>query len=45
MQAWVETDQMQNLYVISLYVSIVSMFGGIGTIGPHALVEAAVCPV
>jgi hypothetical protein len=34
-QDYVDDDQMQFIYMISLYVSIVAMFGGIGTVGPN----------
>ena len=34
-QDYVDDDQMQFIYMISLYVSIVAMFGGIGTVCPN----------
>ena len=39
MQPWVEDEQMHKLYAVSLYVAIVSMFGGIGNIAPQNIYE------
>ena len=42
MTQWVDDNEMQRIYLVALYVSLIAMFGGIGTIGPYNLTEYAV---
>lgn len=42
MTQWVDDNEMQRIYLVSLYVALVAMFGGVGTIGPYNLTEYAI---
>ena len=42
MEVWVEEEQMGRLYIVALYVSIVAMFGGVGSVSPSNTLEYVV---
>ena len=45
LQEYADDGQAGPIYLVSLYVSVVALFGGIGSIGPNNLIEYAVLTI